>query len=260
MVGCRRAHGFARNGRVCRERRHEHGCAHGAGNAGRRSATTSTASCSHGVQRRVPRLGGRRTTHGTASDPWNIPSTINGWQEFCPDWKDQLTDQKAMGAAREVRDRLGSLLPPDARAADEPELLVRPELQVGFRRRRGHDPRRGVPRRARADRGAPRRLAGSPDDRRRGQQPAELHERRRSGSAQGAATLTLSNVANGGALRRHVGRRDDDGRVPGAAPLVPGQPARTRRRRSRSRCSTRRPAARRTERTSARARSTTRRT
>src|SRR3954470_21367828 len=31
------------------------------------------------------------------ADPYNIPSTINGWQEFWRTWKTQLTDTSAMG-------------------------------------------------------------------------------------------------------------------------------------------------------------------
>ena len=59
-------------------------------------------------------------------------------------------------------------------------------------------PGRDVPRHARAARGASRRHAGDSGDRRRGEQPAEL-DQRRVRLRRRAPHLTLSNVANGGA-------------------------------------------------------------
>jgi hypothetical protein len=44
----------------------------------------------------VYRVSGADGPPTDASSPWNQPSTVNGWQEFFQHWKDQLTDQKVM--------------------------------------------------------------------------------------------------------------------------------------------------------------------
>ena len=80
-------------------------------------------------------------------------------------------------------------------------------------------PGAGVPGLARADRRAWRPGAGQPDDRRRDQQPDELDApgqrvQRRAPSHHAEQPLQRRRV------RRHLGCRDDDGRVPGAAALV----------------------------------------
>ena len=60
----------------------------------------------------VYRVSGADGDPRNFGDPYNIPSTINGWQEFWKQWKTQLTDTVGDGRRREVRDGLGSLLPP----------------------------------------------------------------------------------------------------------------------------------------------------
>jgi hypothetical protein len=45
----------------------------------------------------VYRVSGADGPPTDASSPWNLPATVNGWQEFFQHWKDQLTDQTAMG-------------------------------------------------------------------------------------------------------------------------------------------------------------------
>jgi hypothetical protein len=45
----------------------------------------------------VYRVSGADGDPRNFSDPYNIPSTINGWQEFWKQWKTQLTDTSAMG-------------------------------------------------------------------------------------------------------------------------------------------------------------------
>jgi PKD domain len=45
----------------------------------------------------VYRVSGADGDPRNLSDPYNIPSTINGWQEFWRQWKTQLTDTTAMG-------------------------------------------------------------------------------------------------------------------------------------------------------------------
>jgi hypothetical protein len=45
----------------------------------------------------VYRVSGADGDPRNFGDPYNIPSTINGWQEFWKTWKSQLTDTSAMG-------------------------------------------------------------------------------------------------------------------------------------------------------------------
>src|SRR3954468_18283167 len=45
----------------------------------------------------VYRVSGADGDPRNFADPYNIPSTINGWQEFWRTWKTQLTDTQAMG-------------------------------------------------------------------------------------------------------------------------------------------------------------------
>ena len=45
----------------------------------------------------VYRVSGADGDPRNFADPYNIPSTINGWQEFWKTWKTQLTDTSAMG-------------------------------------------------------------------------------------------------------------------------------------------------------------------
>src|SRR3954453_21762691 len=45
----------------------------------------------------VYRVSGADGDPRNFADPYNIPSTINGWQEFWRTWKTQLTDTSAMG-------------------------------------------------------------------------------------------------------------------------------------------------------------------
>jgi hypothetical protein len=44
----------------------------------------------------VYRVSGADGPPGDPSSPWNVPATVNGWQEFFQHWKDQLTDDKVM--------------------------------------------------------------------------------------------------------------------------------------------------------------------
>jgi PKD domain-containing protein len=44
----------------------------------------------------VYRVSGADGPPTQPKSPWNMPSTVNGWQEFFQQWKDQLTDKKAM--------------------------------------------------------------------------------------------------------------------------------------------------------------------
>jgi hypothetical protein len=44
----------------------------------------------------VYRVSGADGPPTDSSSPWNVPSTVNGWQEFFQQWKDQLTDDKTM--------------------------------------------------------------------------------------------------------------------------------------------------------------------
>ena len=44
----------------------------------------------------VYRVSGADGPPTDPSSPWNVPSTVNGWQEFFQHWKDQLTDEKVM--------------------------------------------------------------------------------------------------------------------------------------------------------------------
>src|SRR3954447_11669342 len=44
----------------------------------------------------VYRVSGADGDPRNASDPYNVPSTINGWQEFFQQWKGQLTDKSVM--------------------------------------------------------------------------------------------------------------------------------------------------------------------
>jgi hypothetical protein len=46
----------------------------------------------------VYRVSGADGDPRNYNDPYNIPSTINGWQEFWKQWKTQLTDTTAMGS------------------------------------------------------------------------------------------------------------------------------------------------------------------
>ncbi len=46
----------------------------------------------------VYRVSGADGDPRNFADPYNIPSTINGWQEFWKQWKTQLTDTSAMGS------------------------------------------------------------------------------------------------------------------------------------------------------------------
>ena len=45
----------------------------------------------------VYRVSGADGDPRNFGDPYNIPSTINGWQEFWKQWKTQLTTPTAMG-------------------------------------------------------------------------------------------------------------------------------------------------------------------
>jgi hypothetical protein len=44
----------------------------------------------------VYRVSGADGPPTDPSSPWNVPSTVNGWQEFFQHWKQQLTNKKAM--------------------------------------------------------------------------------------------------------------------------------------------------------------------
>jgi hypothetical protein len=44
----------------------------------------------------VYRVSGADGPPTDASSPWNLPSTVNGWQEFFQQWKSQLTDKTVM--------------------------------------------------------------------------------------------------------------------------------------------------------------------
>jgi hypothetical protein len=44
----------------------------------------------------VYRVSGADGPPQDPSSPWNVPPTVNGWQEFFQHWKQQLTDTKAM--------------------------------------------------------------------------------------------------------------------------------------------------------------------
>src|SRR4051794_24063764 len=46
----------------------------------------------------VYRVSGADGDPRNFNDPYNIPSTINGWQEFWRQWKTQLTSASAMGS------------------------------------------------------------------------------------------------------------------------------------------------------------------
>src|SRR4051812_7530680 len=46
----------------------------------------------------VYRVSGADGDPRNFSDPYNLPSTVNGWQEFWRQWKTQLTDTQAMGS------------------------------------------------------------------------------------------------------------------------------------------------------------------
>src|SRR4051812_8699637 len=46
----------------------------------------------------VYRVSGADGDPRNFADPYNIPSTINGWQEFWKNFKTQLTDPTAMGS------------------------------------------------------------------------------------------------------------------------------------------------------------------
>src|SRR5690349_23915401 len=46
----------------------------------------------------VYRVSGADGDPRNFADPYNIPSTINGWQEFWRQWKTQLTSTDAMGS------------------------------------------------------------------------------------------------------------------------------------------------------------------
>src|SRR5262245_10887500 len=46
----------------------------------------------------VYRVSGADGDPRNFNDPYNIPSTINGWQEFWRQWKTQMTDTGAMGS------------------------------------------------------------------------------------------------------------------------------------------------------------------
>jgi PKD domain len=45
----------------------------------------------------VYRVSGADGDPRNPKDPYNVPPTVNGWQEFFQHWKDQLTDDKVMG-------------------------------------------------------------------------------------------------------------------------------------------------------------------
>src|SRR5580765_6712370 len=44
----------------------------------------------------VYRVSGADGDPRNANDPFNLPPTVNGWQEFFQHWKQQLTDKKQM--------------------------------------------------------------------------------------------------------------------------------------------------------------------
>src|SRR3954462_2951617 len=44
----------------------------------------------------VYRVSGADGDPRDASDPFNLPPTVNGWQEFFQHWKQQLTSEKEM--------------------------------------------------------------------------------------------------------------------------------------------------------------------
>ena len=147
----------------------------------------------------VYRVSGADGPPTDPKSPWNLPSTVNGWQEFFQQWKHAAHEREGDGDAREVRDGRATTTSAACLSSGRIRTTLRPELPLGLRRRRGHDPRRDVPGPARAARGASGRLTPvSPDDRRRGEQPAELDQRRHR-LRRRAPDLTLSNIANGGA-------------------------------------------------------------
>ena len=95
----------------------------------------------------VYRVSGADGDPRNFADPYNIPSTINGWQEFWKQWKTQLTDTTAMSNVAKfatVSDHYFRRSPSTQRT--NPNYSVRPELQVRLGRRRGDDPRRELPR------------------------------------------------------------------------------------------------------------------
>src|SRR5262245_17252259 len=44
----------------------------------------------------VYRVSGADGPPTNPSSPWNVPSTLNGWQELFAHWKEQLTDEQVM--------------------------------------------------------------------------------------------------------------------------------------------------------------------
>ena len=224
MARRNRRRGRRGTGDLSRQRRDRFGKAAGrvVRNAGRRSRLHLRPAVRHVVQRRVPRLG-RRRRPAERERPVQLAADGQRLAGVLPALEAAADRQEADDRPREVRDGLGPLLPSTSRAADEPELHVRPELPLGLRRRRGHDPRRDVPGPARAARGASRRHAGLADDGRRGEQPDELAERRQRLRRRAQASHAQQHRQRR-RVRRHVGRRADAGRVPGAPPLVRREP------------------------------------
>ena len=126
----------------------------------------------------VYRVSGADGPPTNPSSPWNEPSTVNGWQEFFQHWKSQLTDKTVMGNVAKfatVTDHYFQRLP---------EQRTNPNYSFNTAYHWKSDdaevtiPGRDVRGAARAARRASRRHAGHPGDRRRRQQPDQLHERR----------------------------------------------------------------------------------
>ena len=236
-----------------------HGRADVAGRAGRRPRLHLRPAVRHGVQRRVPRVGRGRAAHGRelsverAVDGQRVAGVLPALEG--PAHRQEDDDERSR-SSRPSRDHYFRRMPEQR---TNPNYSFDPNYRWDSDDAEVTIPGAACAGRARAARRASRRHAGQPDDRRRGQQPAELDQRRLR-LRRGAPDPHAQQRRQRRRLRRHLGRRADDGRVPGAPALVQRERHRTRRRRSRSRCSTRRPAAPRTARTSARARSTTRTT
>ena len=171
----------------------------------------------------VYRVSGADGDPRNANDPFNLPPTVNGWQEFFQHWKQQLTDKKQMTDLAKyatVSDHYFHRLPeqrtnpnysfdPNFRwDSDDAEVTIPGATCPGQRVLLAAHPD-GTP--------------VTPDDRRRGQQPDGLDERRQRLRRRAQASHAQQHRERR-RLRRHVGRRADDGRVPGAPALVRREP------------------------------------